>query len=75
MLRSLDFLVIVNIAGKALEVKRLLGEQTKLILWINNEPGFVFLENFKNEREINACDAFVFVSDWQREQFCQRLGS
>ncbi|MEG4027435.1 MULTISPECIES: hypothetical protein [unclassified Microcoleus] len=63
MLRSLDFLVIVNIAGKALEVKRLLGEQTKLILWINNEPGFVFLENFKNEREINACDAFVFVSD------------
>ena len=74
LLRSLDFLVIVNILGKAVEVKPLLGEQTQLILWIHNEPGFVFLENFKNEREINACDAFVFVSDWQREQFHRRFG-
>ncbi|MCZ0899337.1 glycosyltransferase family 4 protein, partial [Microcoleus sp. HI-ES] len=74
LLRSLDFLVIVNIVGKALEVKPLLGEQTQLILWIHNEPGFVFLENFKNDREINACDAFVFVSDWQREQFHRRFG-
>ncbi|EGK87561.1 tetratricopeptide repeat protein [Microcoleus vaginatus] len=74
LLRALDFLVIVNILGKALEVKPLLGEQTQLILWIHNEPGFVFLENFKNEREINACDAFVFVSDWQREQFHRRFG-
>ncbi|MEG4623682.1 hypothetical protein Q5691_05165 [Microcoleus sp. w1-18aA5] len=69
MLRSLDFLVIVNTVGKALEVKPLLGDRTQLILWIHNEPGFVFLQDFKNEREINACDAFVFVGDWQREQF------
>ncbi|MEG4106786.1 tetratricopeptide repeat protein [Microcoleus sp. S13_C5] len=74
LLRSLDFLVIVNIVGKALEVKPLLGHRTKLILWIHNEPGFVFLENFKNDQEINACDAFVFVSDWQREQFHRRFG-
>jgi predicted O-linked N-acetylglucosamine transferase (SPINDLY family) len=74
LLRSLDFLVIVNIVGKALEVKPLLGDRTQLILWIHNEPGFVFLEDFKNEQEINACDAFVFVSDWQREQFHRRFG-
>ncbi|MEG4458593.1 hypothetical protein, partial [Microcoleus sp. N9_A1] len=43
LLRSLDFLVIVNIVGKALEIKPLLGHHTKLILWIN-EPGFVFLQ-------------------------------
>ncbi len=43
LLRSLDFLVIVNIVGKALEIKPLLGHRTKLILWIN-EPGFVFLQ-------------------------------
>ncbi|MEG4997434.1 tetratricopeptide repeat protein [Microcoleus sp. B4-D4] len=74
VLRSLDFLVIVNIAGKALEIKPLLGKHTKLILWIHNEPGFVYLENFNNYQEINACDAFVFVSDWQREQFHARFG-
>ncbi len=74
LLRSLDFLIIVNIVGKALEIKPLLGEHTKLILWIHNEPGFVFLEGFNNKAEVNACDAFVFVSDWQREQFQQRFG-
>ncbi|MEG4507994.1 glycosyltransferase family 4 protein [Microcoleus sp. F6_B4] len=74
MLRSLDFLVIVNIAGKALEVKPLLGDCTHLILWIHNEPGFVFLQDFNNHREINACDAFVFVSDWQRDEFHRRFG-
>ncbi|PSB54070.1 hypothetical protein C7B67_00590 [filamentous cyanobacterium Phorm 6] len=74
LLRSLDFLVIVNIVGKALEIKPLLGNQTKLILWIHNEPGFVFLQGFNNKQEINACDGFVFVSDWQREQFQQRFG-
>jgi protein O-GlcNAc transferase len=73
LLRSLDFLVIVNVVGKALEVKPLLGQQTQLILWVHNEPGFVFLENLKNQQEINACDAFVFVSDWQREQFHSRF--
>ncbi|MCY7381731.1 MAG: tetratricopeptide repeat protein [Microcoleus sp. CAN_BIN18] len=74
LLRSLDFLVIVNMVGKALEIKPLLGEDTKLILWIHNEPGFVFLQEFNNKAEVNACDAFVFVSDWQREQFQQRFG-
>ncbi len=74
LLRSLDFLVLVNIAGKALEIKPLLGEHTKLILWIHNEPGFVFLQDFNDQREINACDAFVFVSDWQREQFQRCFG-
>ncbi|MEG4130688.1 hypothetical protein QUA41_16180 [Microcoleus sp. Pol11C1] len=44
LLRSLDFLVIVNIVGKALKVKPLLGHHIKLILWIHNEPGFVFLQ-------------------------------
>ncbi|MEG4498377.1 glycosyltransferase family 4 protein [Microcoleus sp. F10-C6] len=51
-----------------------MGDGTKLILWIHNEPGFVFLQDFNNQREINACDAFVFVSDWQREQFHGRFG-
>ncbi|MFS8116868.1 MAG: tetratricopeptide repeat protein [Microcoleus sp.] len=74
LLRSLDFLVIVNMVGKALEIKPLLGEDTKLILWIHNEPGFVFLQGFNNKAEVNACDAFVFVSDWQREQFHARFG-
>ncbi len=74
LLRSLDFLVIVNIVGKALEIKPLLGEDTKLILWIHNEPGFIFLQGFNNKGEINACDAFVFVSDWQRQQFQQCFG-
>ena len=48
LLRSLDFLIVVNIVGKAREIKPLLGSQTKLVLWIHNEPGFVFLENFHN---------------------------
>ncbi|TAG50856.1 MAG: hypothetical protein EAZ28_32025, partial [Oscillatoriales cyanobacterium] len=38
LLRSLDFLVVVNIVGKALEIKPFLGAHTKLILWIHNEP-------------------------------------
>lgn len=74
LLRSLDFLVIVNIAGKAKEIKPLLGDRTKLILWIHNEPGFVFLENFKNSTETDACDALVFVSDWQRSRFHALFG-
>lgn len=74
LLRSLDFLVIVNMVGKGLEIKPFLGHQTKLILWIHNEPGFVFLQGFNDKREINACDAFVFVSDWQREQFQRIFG-
>ncbi|WP_293339151.1 tetratricopeptide repeat protein [Microcoleus sp. CAWBG58] len=74
LLRSLDFLVVVNVVGKALEIKPLLGQQTNLILWIHNEPDFVFLDGFKNEREINACDALVFVSEWQREQFHALFG-
>ncbi|NJK74619.1 MAG: glycosyltransferase family 4 protein [Microcoleus sp. SU_5_6] len=74
LLRSLDFLVIVNIAGKARQIKPLLGDRTKLILWIHNEPGFVFLENFKNSTETDACDALVFVSDWQRDRFHDLFG-
>ncbi|MCU0547382.1 MAG: tetratricopeptide repeat protein [Oscillatoriaceae cyanobacterium Prado104] len=74
LMRSLDVLILVNIAGKVGQIKPHLGEQTKLILWIHNEPGFVFLENFNNPDEINACDALVFVSDWQRSQFCSRFG-
>jgi protein O-GlcNAc transferase len=74
LVRSLDFLIIVNLVGKAREIKPFLGEQTKLILWIHNEPGFIFLQDFNNPEERNACDAFVFVSDWQRSQFEQRFG-
>ncbi|MGE5656064.1 MAG: tetratricopeptide repeat protein [Actinomycetota bacterium] len=74
ILRSLDAFIIVNIAGKGLEVKPLLGEQTRLILWLHNEPEFIFLQDLKNPLERAVYDGFAFVSDWQRQQFHQHFG-
>ncbi|NJK76335.1 MAG: tetratricopeptide repeat protein [Microcoleus sp. SU_5_6] len=73
LVRSLDFLVVVNLVGKARKIKPFLGDRTKLILWIHNEPDFIFLQDFHNPEERNACDAFVFVSEWQRSQFERRF--
>lgn len=69
--RSLDYLIIVSSAGFAAEMRRRVGDQTRIISWLHVDPNWPTLQNFNTISEINAIDAFIFVSEWQKQEFSQ----
>ena len=66
---NLDALVIQNTPYFGLEIKSTLGSATKLIFWSEHncdQPAVLSLMDIKIQ---NSFDAFVFVSNWQKENF------
>lgn len=71
--RSLDVLIIVNLAGRAKSIKQFLGDQTKLILWEHQAANSEHSQELADKEERDLYDKFVFVSEWQCQEYCQKF--
>jgi hypothetical protein len=67
--QSLDVLVVVNLAGQGVQLRQVLSPHTRLILWTghaHDQPAMLPLSQIQ---ERSTYDRFVFVSQWQSQQF------
>lgn len=73
-LRSLrlDAFVCLPGAGNGRHFRDALGDKAKLLLWTQHRINQPAVEALADANESASYDAFVFVSEWQREEF--RLG-
>lgn len=74
LVQSLDALIVLNFAGQGIQLRPLLGNKTRLVLWTqhaHDQPGVQALQN-PAERDIY--DGIALVSDWQRDRYHQHLG-
>lgn len=69
LLRPLDALVVLNIAGKGAQLRRMLSPQGMLVLWTQQVPTLGTMRPLAEREERSAYDGFVFVSEWQRDRF------
>jgi glycosyltransferase involved in cell wall biosynthesis len=68
----LDVFVSLPGAGGGRQFREVLGDKTKLLLWTQHRINQPAVEALADVQESGSYDAFVFVSEWQREEF--RLG-
>lgn len=73
-LKSLDALIILNMAGRGRQVKPLLGTQTRLILWTQHDRDQPAIQALQDPAERDAYDNIVLVSDWQRTRLARHFG-
>jgi glycosyltransferase involved in cell wall biosynthesis len=69
---NLDVVVVVNVAGKAKWLRRLLPPQTRLVLWVQHDidqPRVAALAD-----EVEAYDHFALISEYQRGRYVQAFG-
>lgn len=73
-LRELRLDVFVRLlgAGHGQQLRAALGDETKLVLWTQHRINQPAVEPLADAAECACYDGFVFVSEWQREEF--RLG-
>ena len=73
MLRSLelDALVVVPVPGFGVALKSNLGENTRLILWTQYAHDQRTVQVLYNPAERDVYDGIAFVSEWQRDRFCE----
>jgi|GEM_PF-1373488 len=71
LLRPLDALVVLNIAGKGVQLRRMLSPQGMLVLWTQQVPTIGTMRPLAEREERSAYDGFVFVSEWQRDRFAE----
>jgi len=64
-----DVVVVQNFADSAADLRPLLSEGAKLILWTQHAHDQPAMKGLLNPHLRDAHDAFVFVSDWQKCQF------
>lgn len=64
-----DVVVVQNFADSAADIRPLLRTDAKLILWTQHAHDQPAMKGLLNPSLRDAHDAFVFVSDWQRQQF------
>jgi glycosyltransferase involved in cell wall biosynthesis len=64
-----DFVVVQNFADSAADLRPLLRNEAKLILWTQHAHDQPAMKGLSNPHLRDAHDAFVFVSDWQQQQF------
>ncbi len=72
-LQSLDALVVLNLAGYGAKLRSHLSEQTQLILWTGHTHHNRDMQALQNPAELTMYDGFAFVSEWQRDRFCQEF--
>ena len=74
VLQDLDVLAIQNQAGMGEQVKDILNDRTALILWTQHDRNQPSVQKLQDSAEKDIYDAIVFVSDWQRNCFCEHFG-
>jgi glycosyltransferase involved in cell wall biosynthesis len=74
LLRSLDALVIWNTPTIGQQIKPLLGEKTRLILWAGIAYYQPAMQVLQAPAEQDIYDGIVFVSEWQRNDFYENFG-
>ncbi|HEY9601658.1 MAG TPA: glycosyltransferase family 4 protein [Allocoleopsis sp.] len=74
LLQSLNFLIVLKLAGQGRQIRHLIGDNTRLILWTghaHDQPG---VELLQDSVERDVYDGIALVSDWQRDRFHQNFG-
>lgn len=71
ILQSLDAVIVLSIAGQGRQIRQLIGNHTRLILWLHTIPSQPVVEPLQNQEERDVYDGFAFISEWQREQYYQ----
>jgi glycosyltransferase involved in cell wall biosynthesis len=74
LLQSLDALIVLNVAGRGIKLKSLIGDKTRLILWTGHAHDQPDVQELQNPAERDVYDGFAFVSDWQRDRFHEHFG-
>jgi glycosyltransferase involved in cell wall biosynthesis len=74
LLQSLDALIVLNLAGRGIELRSLIGDNTRLILWTQHAHDQPAMQALHNPVERDVYDGFAFVSDWQRDRFHEHFG-
>ncbi|MEB3830495.1 tetratricopeptide repeat protein [Phormidium sp. CCY1219] len=74
LLRSLDALIAVNVAGEGIKLRPLLGDKTRMMLWTQQLPSLQAMRNLHQLPERESYDRFIFVSQWQRDRFVEYFG-
>jgi glycosyltransferase involved in cell wall biosynthesis len=74
LLSTLDVVIVVNTTYLATALRSILPSHTVLILWTGHAPDQAAIEELRDPEIAAAYDAIVFVSNWQRELFCQTFG-
>ncbi|MBW4475164.1 MAG: glycosyltransferase family 4 protein [Stenomitos rutilans HA7619-LM2] len=78
--RSLDVLVVVNVASHGRPIRAVLPEWTRLVLWSQHAHDQPAIQGLHRADECAAYDGFALVSEWQSGQYqrhfaldCQRI--
>jgi len=74
LLRTLDVLIVRNLAGEGLQIKQLLGDHTCLIFWTGHDIDQPALQALHNPAEREVYDGIALVSHWLRDRFHQHFG-
>lgn len=72
--RSLDVLVIVNLAGQGETLRAFLGDRVQLILWSGHAHDQQAIQALHHADERDRYDGFALVSHWQSQQYQQQFG-
>ncbi len=73
-LPALDAFIVQNCAGHGRALRAALGPQTRLLFWSQHAPDQPAIQPLREAAERRAYDAFVLVSEWQREQYRKQFG-
>jgi tetratricopeptide (TPR) repeat protein len=73
-LPALDALVVQNCAGHGRALRAAVGPRTRLIFWSQHADDQPAVQPLRDAGERRAYDAFILVSDWQREQYLKQFG-
>lgn len=74
LLQSLDALIVLKLAGQGQQIRHLIGDNTRLILWTGHADDQPAVQPLQNPIERGAYDGFALVSDWQCDRFHQHFG-
>ncbi len=70
---QVDFIIVLNLAGYGKIFKNFCGSSTQLILWNQHSYDQPSIQALADKEEKNSYDYFVFISEWQKENFIQEF--
>ena len=71
--QSLDVLIVINMADQGRQIRAVLPERTRLILWSGHAHDQPAMQGLRRVDECDHYDGFALVSEWQSQQFQQHF--